>query len=53
MILQKKVKLAKQFKAMTDALDGNKLLTAKVVPEFQIFLTKEEIDLMSELKYII
>ena len=40
--IAKKVKLVKQFKTMTEALDGNKLLAAKVVPEFEVFLNATE-----------
>ena len=40
----KKVALAEKFKEMTVALDGNKLMAAKVCPEFKMFLTSSELD---------
>ena len=38
----KKVKLAKQFRQMVDALGGDRLRAAKVCSEFEIFLSDEE-----------
>mmetsp|Transcript_1831 Transcript_1831/g.3489 ORF Transcript_1831/g.3489 Transcript_1831/m.3489 type:complete len:444 (-) Transcript_1831:98-1429(-) len=38
----KKVRLAKQFRAMTSALNGDKLRAAKVCPDFEIFLSTDE-----------
>eukprot|EP00579_Thalassiosira_antarctica_P004744 CAMPEP_0201881078 /NCGR_PEP_ID=MMETSP0902-20130614/11488_1 /ASSEMBLY_ACC=CAM_ASM_000551 /TAXON_ID=420261 /ORGANISM="Thalassiosira antarctica, Strain CCMP982" /LENGTH=307 /DNA_ID=CAMNT_0048409205 /DNA_START=80 /DNA_END=1003 /DNA_ORIENTATION=+ len=38
----KKVRLAKQFRAMTSALNGDKLRAAKVCPDFKIFLSTDE-----------
>jgi len=40
--VSKKVKLAKQFNEMTSSLGGNKIMAAKVCPEFQIFLSSKE-----------
>ena len=40
-VLQK-VALAKKFREMHDALDGNKVMAAKLCPEFKQFLTKNE-----------
>jgi len=38
----KQVRLAKQFRAMTSALLGDKLRAAKVCPDFEIFLSTDE-----------
>merc|ERR1712194_661971 len=40
--IAKKIKLAQQFKVMTVSLSGNKLLAARIVPEFKIFLSNAE-----------
>ena len=39
-----KVALAQKFKEMTVALDGNKLMAAKVCPKFKMFLTFSKLD---------
>lgn len=41
--VMKKVALAKKFKEMVIALDGNRLMAAQICHEFKIFLTAEEL----------
>ena len=41
--IMRKVALAKKFKEMTVALDGNRLMAAQICPEFKMFLTVEEL----------
>jgi len=40
----RKVALAKKFKEMTDALDGDRVMAAKCCPDFKIFLKRDELD---------
>ncbi len=41
--IEEKLKLAKQFHDMVNALFGNKLAAARACPEFKIFLEPQEL----------